>query len=106
MYAFLVSAQYNTFLLYCKFWVAVLLSLPSSPLSLPSSAQDVPAPLGHVVSHWRTDPYAHMSYSYAAVGSSGEDYQAMAEDCYEKLYFAGEVRLHWTCVLIPYKARL
>ena len=71
-------------------------SLPPSP-PLPSPpppfhSQDVPSPLGYLVSHWRSDPFARMSYSYAAVGSSGEDYRTMAEDCYQKLYFAGEVR--------------
>ena len=55
--------------------------------------EDVPAPSGHVVSRWGADPFAQMSYSYAAVGSSGEDYDHMAQDVVGKIFFAGEVRL-------------
>lgn len=53
--------------------------------------EDVPAPSGHVVSRWGADPFAQMSYSYAAVGSTGEDYDYMAQDVAEKIFFAGEV---------------
>ncbi len=52
----------------------------------------VPSPVGHVVSRWGADPFAQMSYSYAAVGSSGEDYDVMAEDIESRIFFAGEVR--------------
>ena len=53
--------------------------------------EDVPAPSGHVVSRWGADPFAQMSYSYAAVGSTGEDYDYMAQDVAGKIFFAGEV---------------
>lgn len=53
--------------------------------------EDVPAPSGHVVSRWGADPFAQMSYSYAAVGSTGEDYDYMAQDMAGKVFFAGEV---------------
>ena len=55
--------------------------------------EDVPAPSGHVVSRWGADPFAQMSYSYAAVGSTGEDYDYMAQDVAGKIFFAGEVRV-------------
>lgn len=58
--------------------------------------EDVPAPTGHVVSRWGADPFAQMSYSYAAVGSTGEDYDYMAQDVAGKIFFAGEV---CTCTL-------
>ena len=54
-------------------------------------AEDVPAPTGYVVSRWGADPFAQMSYSYAAVGSTGEDYDHMAQDMAGKIFFAGEV---------------
>ena len=54
-------------------------------------SEDVPAPSGYVVSRWGADPFAQMSYSYAAVGSSGEDYDFMAQDVVGKIFFAGEV---------------
>ena len=52
--------------------------------------ETIPAPLGSRVSRWGADPFAQMSYSYAAVGSGGEDYDAMAEDIEERIFFAGE----------------
>lgn len=51
----------------------------------------IPVPLGSMVSRWGADPFAQMSYSYAAVGSSGEDYDSMAEDIEGRIFFAGEV---------------
>ena len=53
--------------------------------------EEVPEPLSYVISRWGEDPYAMMSYSYAAVGSSGEDYDALAEEIGDTLFFAGEV---------------
>lgn len=58
--------------------------------------EEVPSPIGHVVSRWGADPFAQMSYSYAAVGSGGDDYDAMAEDLEGRIFFAGEVCV---CVL-------
>lgn len=54
----------------------------------------IPDPLGSMVSRWGADPFAQMSYSYAAVGSSGDDYDAMAEDIEGRIFFAGEVSGH------------
>lgn len=51
----------------------------------------VPTPISHVVSRWGADPFAQMSYSYAAVGSGGEDYDVLAEDMEGRIFFAGEV---------------
>ena len=59
--------------------------------------EDVPTPSGHVVSRWGADPFAQMSYSYAAVGSTGEDYDYMAQDVAGKIFFAGEVCLQQFC---------
>ena len=54
--------------------------------------QHVPDPIGHMVSRWGADPFAQMSYSYAAVGSGGEDYAVLAEEVEDRIFFAGEVR--------------
>jgi monoamine oxidase len=54
--------------------------------------QDIPPPIGHVVSRWGADPFAQMSYSYAAVGSGGEEYDVLAEDVEGRVFFAGEVK--------------
>ena len=59
--------------------------------------EDVPTPIGHVVSRWGADPFAQMSYSYAGVGSGGDDYDAMAEAVEGRIFFAGEVRV---CVCV------
>lgn len=53
--------------------------------------QEVPTPVGHMVSRWGADPFAQMSYSYAAVGSGGEDYTVLAEEVEDRIFFAGEV---------------
>lgn len=55
--------------------------------------QEVPPPIGHVVSRWGADPFAQMSYSYAAVGSGGEEYDVLAEDIEGRVFFAGEVSI-------------
>ena len=62
-------------------------------LQLMFSEESVPPPTGYVVSRWGADPFAQMSYSYAAVGSCGEDYDCMAEDVGGRVFFAGEVRV-------------
>ena len=68
-------------------------------------SEDVPAPSGYVVSRWGADPFAQMSYSYAAVGSSGEDYDVMAQDMVGKIFFAGEVSTcMFACVYMHYRS--
>ena len=52
----------------------------------------VPHPSKYVLSRWGADPYIRMSYSYVAVGSSGADYDILAEDIAGRIFFAGEVR--------------
>lgn len=54
--------------------------------------ENVPQPEGAAVSRWGAEPYAQMSYSYVPVGSSGEDYDVLAEEVEGKIHFAGEVR--------------
>ena len=48
---------------------------------------------GYLVSRWGCDPHVGMSYSYAAVGASGEDYDTIAETSHGLIHFAGEVSL-------------
>uniref|UniRef100_A0A8C2HZ24 Lysine-specific histone demethylase 1A n=1 Tax=Cyprinus carpio TaxID=7962 RepID=A0A8C2HZ24_CYPCA len=62
----------------------------------------VPQPKETVVSRWRADPWARGSYSYVAAGSSGNDYDLMAQPItpgpaipgasqpVPRLFFAGE----------------
>ncbi|XP_052388842.1 lysine-specific histone demethylase 2 [Carassius gibelio] len=52
--------------------------------------QEVPDPLRFLVTHWSTDPWAQMSYSFVKTGGSGEAYDIIAEDVQHKLFFAGE----------------
>lgn len=59
--------------------------------------EDVPEPIGSIVSRWGADPFAQMSYSYAAVGSSGDDYDALAEEVADVVFFGGEV----STVMVP-----
>jgi monoamine oxidase len=52
--------------------------------------EDVPDPVGAVVTRWRRDPFARGSYSYLAVGSSAADRAALAEPIGPRLILAGE----------------
>uniref|UniRef100_H2ZB30 SWIRM domain-containing protein n=1 Tax=Ciona savignyi TaxID=51511 RepID=H2ZB30_CIOSA len=40
--------------------------------------ENVPEPINYTVTRWGSDPWAKGSYSYVAVGSSGDDYDIMA----------------------------
>lgn len=51
---------------------------------------EVPEPLAHHVTRWASDPHARGSYSYVAVGSSGNDYDLLARPVGRKIFFAGE----------------
>ena len=53
--------------------------------------EQVPQPSGFALSRWGGEQYAQMSYSYVAVGSSGMDYDILAEEVEGKVFFAGEV---------------
>ncbi|MDR3477371.1 MAG: FAD-dependent oxidoreductase [Gammaproteobacteria bacterium] len=51
---------------------------------------DIPEPESFFNTRWGQDPFSYGSYSYLAVGSSGEDYEALAAPCDGRLFFAGE----------------
>lgn len=53
-----------------------------------------PDPIDWLVSRWASDPFAGGSYSYTRVGSTPEDYAALAETVDEVLFFAGEATDH------------
>jgi monoamine oxidase len=52
--------------------------------------ENIPDPIGYTISRWKSDIYCQGTYSYIAVGSTGEDYEALARDVNGKVYFAGE----------------
>ncbi len=48
-------------------------------------------PIRAVVSRWSADPFAKGSYSFLAVGSSGDDYDVLAAPSHNgRVYWAGE----------------
>ena len=53
-------------------------------------AKTVPEPLQASGTAWRADPMSRGSYSSAALGSSGIDYDIMAESIADRVFFAGE----------------
>ncbi|KAI4320750.1 hypothetical protein MLD38_034195 [Melastoma candidum] len=51
---------------------------------------DVPDPLQTICTRWGSDPLSHGSYSHIRVNSSGKDYEILAENVGNRLFFAGE----------------
>ena len=51
----------------------------------------IPDPQAYIVTHWGRDPYSGMAYSYIPIGSTGEEYDLLASDIGNKVFFAGEV---------------
>ena len=51
---------------------------------------DVPAPTDARITRWRSDPWAHGSYSYVPAGSTFAEHAALGEPVGDKLFFAGE----------------
>lgn len=78
----------------------------------PARAQVINSPLSHVITHWGTDRWAYGSYSYIAVGATGDDYDALARPVWlggvPKLFWAGEAtnRLHPATVAGAYQSGL
>ncbi|KAM7252961.1 hypothetical protein ACFE04_025579 [Oxalis oulophora] len=50
----------------------------------------VPDPVQAVCTRWGKDCFTYGSYSYVAIGSSGDDYDILAENVGDKIFFAGE----------------
>ncbi|XP_042477338.1 lysine-specific histone demethylase 1 homolog 2-like [Macadamia integrifolia] len=51
---------------------------------------DVPDPIQTICTRWGSDPLCRGSYSHVRVGSSGSDYDILAESVNRRLFFAGE----------------
>ncbi|CAG5104620.1 Oidioi.mRNA.OKI2018_I69.chr1.g1395.t1.cds [Oikopleura dioica] len=49
-----------------------------------------PEPLSFHITHWGKEEYSHMSYSFIKLGSTGKDYDKLAEPASDRLFFAGE----------------
>lgn len=50
----------------------------------------VPDPIQAVCTRWGQDQFSYGSYSYVAVGASGDDYDILAESVADRVFFAGE----------------
>jgi monoamine oxidase len=50
----------------------------------------LPAPDAALITRWAADPFARGSYSYMAVGSTPDNYDALAAPVAGRLFFAGE----------------
>ncbi|CAI9096242.1 OLC1v1032338C1 [Oldenlandia corymbosa var. corymbosa] len=50
----------------------------------------VPDPVQAVCTRWGQDRFSYGSYSYVAIGASGDDYDILAESIADRVFFAGE----------------
>ncbi|XP_020214682.1 lysine-specific histone demethylase 1 homolog 2 [Cajanus cajan] len=50
----------------------------------------VPDPIQSICTRWGSDPFSYGSYSHVSVNSSGNDYDILAENVGNRLFFAGE----------------
>lgn len=50
----------------------------------------VPDPVQAVCTRWGQDQFSYGSYSYVAIGASGDDYDVLAENVADRVFFAGE----------------
>jgi len=60
------------------------------PTASPTPAKGVPAPVRVVRSSWSADQFARGSVSFAAVGSTPEHREQLAEPLLDRVFFAGE----------------
>ncbi|MGW6391629.1 flavin monoamine oxidase family protein [Streptomyces sp. NPDC055103] len=51
---------------------------------------DIPAPTGHQISRWASDPYARGAYSYSKLGSTPAMRDQLAAGVGDRVFFAGE----------------
>lgn len=51
---------------------------------------DIPNPIQSICTKWGNDPLSYGSYSHVRVHSSGSDYDILAENVENRLFFAGE----------------
>ena len=68
----------------------VLVSEALSTLKGIFPGRDLPSPVASYVTRWASDQHSGGSYSYVAVGASGEDYELLARPVGRKIFFAGE----------------
>ncbi|VFQ79882.1 unnamed protein product [Cuscuta campestris] len=54
---------------------------------------NVPDPVQSMCTRWGSDPFTFGSYSHVRVGSSGSDYDTLAESVGGRLFFAGEATI-------------
>ena len=59
----------------------------------------VPEPLDFHITRWGKEEYSQMSYSFVKLGSSGDDYDELAEPASDRLFFAGEATNRFETVI-------
>ncbi|GAB6023869.1 Lysine-specific histone demethylase 1B [Chamberlinius hualienensis] len=52
--------------------------------------KDVSFPVNYYVTKWNQEQFSKMVYSYVKLGSTGEEYDTLAQDLNQKVFFAGE----------------
>ena len=60
---------------------------------------DIPEPEAWLITRWGSDPFAYGSYSHAAPGATGEDFEALGEPGEDRLFFAGEATSEYSATV-------
>ncbi len=75
----------------CWFWKGTIALVDELMTVLRSMyGNKIPNPVAAMMTRWNSDPLAHGSYSYLAIGSSLVDHQTLAEPIDDRIFFAGE----------------
>lgn len=76
----------------CRLSLVCLVSCATSPSVGIFHPQGiiVPDPIQSICTRWGSDPFSYGSYSHVSVNSSGIDYDILAENVGNRLFFAGE----------------
>lgn len=71
----------------------VLAAMDALRKVFPRETNGLPKPVETIITRWSQDPFARGTYSFMARGSTGKDYDLLAEPVGNTMFFAGEATM-------------